>query len=305
MVHALDRHALVGSGTTAPARRLASRQSGSGLPRVPSTAMPYATNPGDGVRTYFEDAEGKGPPVLFYTGFADPLEVAKASRLAQALAGEFRLIFADHRGQGGSDKPREASAYALVTRVADAVSVLDALSFERAHFLGSSWGARLGFALGEHAPERLLSLALCGNQPYSWNLDSPTARAVAAAIAASRRDGMKGFVESFESALRYRLPEPERTWSLQKNDPVALEAAWRSVQVEGPISQDLTRWRVPCIICAGETDEMHDDAERAANEIPGATFVSLAGRSHISAFYEADDLLLPHILRLFRAANGP
>ena len=51
---------------------------------------------------------------------------------------------------------------------------------------------------------------------------------------------MKGFVESFESALRYRLPEPEPTWSFQKNDPVAIEAAWRSVQVEGPISQDLT-----------------------------------------------------------------
>ena len=93
-------------------------------------------------------------PVLFYTGFADPLEVAKESRLARALSGEFRLIFADHRGQGGSDKPREPRAYALPTRVADAVAVLDALGIERAHLLGSSWGARLGFALGEYAPER-------------------------------------------------------------------------------------------------------------------------------------------------------
>ena len=99
------------------------------------------------------------------------------------MSGEFRLIFADHRGQGGSDKPRDASAYALATRVADAVAVLDVLGIERAHFLGSSWGARLGFALGEHAPERVLSLVLCGNQPYGWNLDSPTAHAVAAAIA--------------------------------------------------------------------------------------------------------------------------
>lgn len=78
--------------------------------------MPYATNPVDGVRTYFEDSGGAGPPVLFFTGFADPLEVAKSSRLARALSGEFRLIFGDHRGQGGSDKPREANAYALATR---------------------------------------------------------------------------------------------------------------------------------------------------------------------------------------------
>lgn len=266
--------------------------------------MPHSTNPADGVRTYFEDAGGAGPPVLFYTGFADPLEVAKESRLARALNGEFRLIFADHRGQGGSDKPTEPGAYALPTRVGDAVAVLDALGIERAHFLGSSWGARLGFALGEHAPERVLSLVLCGNQPYAWNLESPTAHAVAAAVAASRQEGMKGFVEAFESALDYRFPEPERTWTLEKNEPAALEAAWRSAQVEeGPISQDLTRWRVPCLICVGEADEMLDQAKRAAEEIPGARFVPLAGHSHISAFYEADDLLLPHILELLRSAT--
>jgi pimeloyl-ACP methyl ester carboxylesterase len=267
--------------------------------------MPYATNPADGVRTYFEDSGGAGPPVLFYTGLADPLEVAKASRLARTLGGEFRLIFADHRGQGGSDKPREPSAYALATRVADAVAVLDALGIERAHFLGSSWGARLGFALGRHAPERVVSLVLCGNQPYAWNLESPTAQGVAAAVAAARHKGMDGFVEAFESALDFRFPEPDRTWTLETNHPAALEAAWRSAEVEGSVSQDLSAWRVPCLICVGEADEMHDDAKRAAEEIPGAKFLSLASHSHISAFYEADDLLLPHILELLHSAALP
>lgn len=184
----------------------------------------------------------------------------------------------------------------------DAVAVLDTLGIERAHVLGSSWGARLGFALGEHAPERVLSLVLCGNQPYSWNLESPIAKIVERAIAASRRNGMTGFVESFEGDLGYRLPEPDRTWTLEKNDPAALAAAWKSVQIEGAISADLSRWRVPCLICAGDADEMHKDAMRAAAEIPGATFVSLAGHSHISAFYEADDLLLPHVLALLRSS---
>ena len=58
---------------------------------------------------------------------------------------------------------------------------------------------------------------------------------------------------------------------------------------------------MPCLICVGEADEMHDDAKRAAQEIPSARFVSLPGHSHISAFYEADDLLLPHILALLRS----
>jgi hypothetical protein len=48
---------------------------------------------------------------------------------------------------------------------------------------------------------------------------------------------------------------------------------------------------------------MHDDAQRAADEIPGARFVSLSGHSHISAFYEADAVLLPHILDLLHSAS--
>ena len=264
--------------------------------------MPYATNPLDGIRVYFEDSGGNAPAVLFYTGFADPLEVAKASRLARELSTEFRLICADHRGQGRSDKPRDEGAYALATRAADAVAILDTLSIERAHFLGSSWGARLGFALGEYAPERVLSLVLCGNQPYAWDLDSPTAQAVAAAVTASRRDGMVGFVERFETSIDYRFPEPDRTWILEKNDPAALEAAWKSAAAESPISQDLRTWQVPCLICVGEADEMYDSARRAAEEIPGANFISLAGHSHISAFYEADALLLPHIFDLLHSA---
>jgi hypothetical protein len=51
-------------------------------------------------------------------------------------------------------------------------------------------GSEARFALGEHAPLRVRSLVLCGNQPYAWNLESPVAKAVGAAIAASRQEGM-------------------------------------------------------------------------------------------------------------------
>jgi hypothetical protein len=43
---------------------------------------------------------------------------------------------------------------------------------------------------------------------------------------------------------------------------------------------------------------MHDDAKRAAEEILHARFVSIPSRSHMTASYEADELLLPHILEL-------
>ena len=68
-----------------------------------------------------------GSPVLVYAGLADPIEEAQGLPLVP---------------------------YALPTRVADATAVLDELGIDRAHVLGFSWGARLGFAIGEHAPAR-------------------------------------------------------------------------------------------------------------------------------------------------------
>ncbi len=262
--------------------------------------MPYATNPIDDVRTFFEDSGGGGQPVLVYPGFADPLEYAKASPLAQALQEDFRLIFADHRGQGRSDKPHDVGSYALTTRVADAIAILDTVGIERAHYLGFSWGARLGFAIGEHAPEHVLSLVLCGNQPFEWPVDGPMLRSVADAVAAGREHGVVAFVETWESSIGERFPEPGRTWILE-NDPIALDAAFRSLFVEGSISRSLANWNVPCLIYAGEDDEMHDGAARAAAEIPGAVFVSLPGHTHFSAEGVADELL-PHVMELFRTA---
>jgi pimeloyl-ACP methyl ester carboxylesterase len=264
--------------------------------------MPDATNPIDQVRTFFEDEGGDGPPVLVYPGFTDPVEYSKASPLAQGLRHDFRLIFADHRGQGRSEKPHDVKSYAITTRVADATAILDELEIERAHYLGFSWGARLGFAMGEHAPERLLSLVLCGNQPYAWPMESPMLRAVTEAVAAGRERGMDALLDSWEASIGERFPEPARTWMLD-NDPVALEAEFRSAFLEGPISQDLSRWTTPCLIYAGEDDEMHEGAARAAAEIPGATFISLPGHTHFSAERVGEELL-PRVLAFLRSASA-
>jgi pimeloyl-ACP methyl ester carboxylesterase len=262
--------------------------------------MPYATNPIDGIRTYFEDAGGDGPPMLVYPGFSDPLEYAKTSPLARGLAQAFRLIFADHRGQGRSDTPYDVEAYALTTRVADAVAVLDTVGIDQAHYLGFSLGARLGFAIGEHAPDRVRSLVLCGNQPYRWP-DGPMLRAVSEAVAAGSERGIGAFVETWEGSIGERFPEPSRTWTLE-NDPRALDALFRSSLAEGPIARDLGTWTVPCLIYAGERDEMHEGAARAAAEIPGATFVSLPGHTHFSAERVGEELL-PRVLAFLRSVE--
>jgi pimeloyl-ACP methyl ester carboxylesterase len=130
--------------------------------------MPYAKNTLDGSRVYFEDDGGNGAAVVLHGGLVDTVDLVRDANIAQALhelPGEFRLIYIDHRGVGRSDKPHEVAAYAMALRVADAVAVLDELGIVRAHFIGNSWGGRLGFGIGEHAPDRVLSLVIGGQQP--------------------------------------------------------------------------------------------------------------------------------------------
>lgn len=150
--------------------------------------MPYARNALDGTGVYFEDDGGDGVPVVFHGGIVDSVPLLRASHIARALQAlpEFRLIYVDHRGVGRSDKPHDQAAYAMPLRVADAMAVLDELGIQRAHFIGTSYGGRLGFGIGELAPERVLSLVVGGQQPYAIDREGPLFRVVAESLLASR-----------------------------------------------------------------------------------------------------------------------
>jgi pimeloyl-ACP methyl ester carboxylesterase len=264
--------------------------------------VPYAANAQDGTRIYFEDEGGDGAPVVLHDGFADSVEDLREWKVAQALpAGEFRCIYVDHRGHGRSDKPHDPEAYALPLRVADAVSVLDQVGVERAHFIGRSWGGRLCFGIGEHAAGRVLSLAIGGNQPYAWP-ETRLTRLIGAALAEGAEAGnMEPLVHAFEGFWGIRFPDVQRR-RLLDNDPVALHAAWTAAQSEGTISGRLGEWPMPCLIFIGGADaDFLEGAQRAADEIPRAEFLVLDQADHYAAHMSEDDLLLNGVLRTFRA----
>jgi pimeloyl-ACP methyl ester carboxylesterase len=271
-------------------------------------AIPYARNELDGSQVYFEDDGGSGGAVVLHGGILDSVELVRASNIAQALQrlpkDEFRLIYVDHRGVGRSDKPHEVEAYTMPLRVADAVAVLDELGIERAHFIGISYGARLGFGFGEHMPERVLSLVLGGQQPYAINPDGPLARVITESLAESRREGtLEPFVAALESFSGVRFPEVHRALYLD-NDPAAIEAASSAMVAEGAITEDLGAWEVRCLIYVGARDvDLYDQARRAANEIPNAQFIALEELGHVGAHLAQVDPLLPAVLRTLRG-NG-
>jgi pimeloyl-ACP methyl ester carboxylesterase len=266
--------------------------------------MSYATNGRDGARLYFEDEGGDGTPVVLYGGFLDKVDDLHESEIARALPrNEFRLVYADHRGLGRSSKPHDPAAYAMPLRVADVNAVLDGLGIERAHFIGKSWGGRLCFGIGQHAPERARSLVIGGNQPYAWP-DSPLTRVVTEGLAASREErSMEPMVRALEDFWEVGFPEPQRERWLD-NDPLALEAAWRAALAEVSIADDLGRWRIPCLIFLGAADaDFLEGARRAAEEIPGAELLELEEADHYAAHMSRDEVLLDAVLRTLRRGS--
>jgi pimeloyl-ACP methyl ester carboxylesterase len=263
--------------------------------------MSYATNTVDGRQVYFENGGDAGTAVVIHGGFGEPVEVVRTAPVPRALpTDEFRLIYVDHRGHGRSDKPHDPAAYAMPLRVADAIAVLDELGIGRAHFVGTSWGGRLGFGIGEHAPDRVLSLVIGGQQPYRWP-DSPLVQVVTEGLAAARQhNSVEPFIEALEGFWKIALPSQRRDLLLQ-NDAVALEAAWQAALNEGPVSDDLGAWQASCLIFIGATDvDFLEQARRAAEEIPDAEFLSLANRDHYGAHTSEDDPLIAAVLRTLR-----
>ena len=170
--------------------------------------MPHATNRLDGTRVSYLDPGGSRPVVLCYGGFAVPVSAALGWPLARALADEFRVVWVDHRGMGDSDQPRDVEAYAMPTLVGDVVAVLDALGVERAHFAAYSWGARLGFGVAEHAPERLRALVVGGQHPYALDVRDPFVEATRDGLAEARTAGIDAYLSAIEQLIGTPLPEP-------------------------------------------------------------------------------------------------
>jgi pimeloyl-ACP methyl ester carboxylesterase/predicted glycosyltransferase len=111
----------------------------------------------DGVKVGYE-VFGQGEPAIVFA----PIDAIVHSRAWKAqvpyLARSSRVVTIDPRGNGRSDRPRSAAAYADTEFVADTIAVMDAAGIDRAVLVGlcsSGWRAVLTAALH---PDRVLGI---------------------------------------------------------------------------------------------------------------------------------------------------
>ncbi len=107
--------------------------------------------------TVYYEVHGTGEPLLLINGLAD--DTSAWRNQIEHFARRYTTIIFDNRGVGGSDKP--PGGYTTAQMAADAVGLLDALTIDRAHVLGTSMGGMIAQELAIAFPARVDKLLLC------------------------------------------------------------------------------------------------------------------------------------------------
>jgi len=260
--------------------------------------MPFADS--QGVRIHYE-LEGAGPPLVLMHGFSGNRTSWRGYGFVELLKADYQLILIDARGHGESDKPHEPEAYDHRHLVDDVIAVLDHLTLPTTHYIGYSMGGRIGFGLAKHYPDRLKSLIAGGVSPY--DRDDPNARDLLLDMyevaAAEGHDALVAQIKAWAGTIT-----PEYEARLRSADIQAAVAFLRWRQSHKPdYGADLAIMTLPVLLYAGEADEPTcAEAQEAANVLPNARFIGLAGLNHVGAA-GASQLLVPHINEFLAAIS--
>jgi pimeloyl-ACP methyl ester carboxylesterase len=270
------------------------------------TPTQYAHN-GEVAIAYDQLAGSEGEPLLLVMGLAVSRFWWPAG-LAQAFAGQgFAVARYDQRDAGqstrmpdtGSSNPfaalaRKRGAYSAEDMTDDAIAVLDALGWERAHVFGASLGGIIAQRIGLRHPDRVLSVTsamgmpsdavgLKGGRYVRFGLLARLARA-------KFPEGREGDVQlSLMLAREVASPaypfdeDATREWIEREVDSGPRDTRAQSRQVGAPWhGPKLRELHKPALVLHGDQDPiLRVSAARAtAKAIDGARLVILPGVGH-------------------------
>ncbi|WP_116416375.1 alpha/beta fold hydrolase [Subtercola boreus] len=252
--------------------------------------MSEAFNPVDGTRIAYQET-GTGSPIVLVHGSALSRAIWRGFGYVKALRDDHRLILVDMRGHGLSGKPHGQADYAMSLVIEDLLAVYEAADIPAAHFMGYSFGARVGFSLADSHPERMLSFISAGGT-YRIDEGAVSSLFFPGYDEALESGGMRAFVNGWEAQAGVTI-DPATTNAFLANDPVALQAYFRQLAVEQGVEEKrLTGIRTPTLLLAGTDDrQRYLDSERAAGLMPNARFEPLPGRGHGDTLFPSGPVL--------------
>jgi pimeloyl-ACP methyl ester carboxylesterase len=204
--------------------------------------------------------EGAGPPLVWLPGGNDC--AALMLHAHRPLTGRVRLICVDPRGQGESDAPEEAAAYAPTEHVADLLGVLDYLGLERVLIGGHSRGGRTSVELALAHPERVAGVIAAASPLLGRTVDRENGFRRYQAVLADQ--GVDAFLDLLRSGPRN--PERRAIWRAAAHHagPAALIAQYEALSRLGPLTERLRGFTIPGLFVTGDRDYLREHAVVAA-----------------------------------------
>jgi pimeloyl-ACP methyl ester carboxylesterase/predicted glycosyltransferase len=263
----------------------------------------------EGVRVFWESYGTGDQTVLFL-----PTWTLVHSRIWKAqiayFARHFRVITFDPRGNGRSDRPSEAEAYAEAEFAQDAIDVMDACSVDRAMCVALSSGAQRGLLLAAEHPERVAGIVFIGPWfPVSrlaslrWRvLAHPRMRGFANRRPLTTRGWGKfnphywangGYADFVRWWAESMLPEPHSTkqiedaiaWS-HETDGVTLGLSAKAARAAPATRRDqielAKRVRCPVLVIHGTDDRVTPYADgKALAKVTGGRLETVENAGHL------------------------
>jgi len=209
-------------------------------------------------------------------GLSTHMTGAPAPDLAAALAGDFR-----------------SASYTLSDMAADAVGLLDALGFEKAHVVGASMGSFLAQTMAIEHPERVRSLTSMMSTTGNLSVGQASPEALREVFGGPRAVTREEVIEKMLRAVRavgspgYPADEKEvaegagRAYD-RSYDPAGAARQGIATIASGDRTERLRRLKVPTLVIHGLADRMCDvsGGRATAEAIPGAELVLIEGMGH-------------------------
>jgi pimeloyl-ACP methyl ester carboxylesterase len=252
-----------------------------------------------GVRVFYE-VYGRGEPTVLFLPTWTIIHSRHWKLQLPYFARHFRAVAFDPRGNGRSDRPSDADAYAEAEFAADALAVLDATGTERAAVVSLSLGAQRALLLAAEHPERVAGAVFIGPALPLGGLDHRRAFLDRFDEELETDEGWAkynrhywhrdytGFLEFFFSEC---FSEPHSTkqiedavgWGLE-TDAETLLASERGAGLGSRerVEELAAQIRCPVLVIHGDDDRIRPVAHGAElARLTRGTFVAVAGGGHL------------------------
>lgn len=237
------------------------------------------------------DRYGMGPPVVLLHGFTGSRTSWYDS--VRAIEGEFTTLSVDLIGHGWSGSPPVVERYEMSRAVADLVTMVRKIGFERAIWVGYSLGGRTALQLAVEHPDAVSVLVLEGASPGLATPKERADRIAADEVLAQKveNEGVEAFIDYWQAiplwdSQKTTLSEPQRVALRQQRLAQRATGLANSLRGMGTGSQAwvgdrLGGLNVPVLLTAGRLDTKFSAiAAEMAQAIPDARLEIIEDAGH-------------------------